>query len=94
MAQIYDCTNQLCEYGQYLCGPGEAIEHLREKHKLLFIRRPQRPGTPDTHGNIWYCYACETKMGKDHRSFQSDGAMWRLLNHCHNHELDDIKLEK
>jgi hypothetical protein len=90
MAQIYDCTNQSCEYCPYLRGPGEVIEHLRKEHKLSFISRPQMPGASDAHGNIWYCKRCVVnKLGKDHRSFQSDRAMWDHLNSCHDYELDE-----
>ncbi|KFY60916.1 hypothetical protein V496_05223 [Pseudogymnoascus sp. VKM F-4515 (FW-2607)] len=94
--KLYDCEDQLCKYDQYLSGLDEVIEHLRQKHQLSFIRRPQGLGISDSHGHVWYCFHCEDKTGKDHRSFGSSEDMWRHLNSCHNYngELKKIKLEQ
>lgn len=93
--QLYVCEHQLCEEDQYLYGLNEVIEHLRKKHKLSFIIRPNRLGDSDGHGHVWYCFDCETKAGKNHKSFGSGKAIWDHLNRCHNfgYGLDKIKLE-
>jgi hypothetical protein len=88
---LYACKDQLCQNNQDLYSVGEIIEHLRKKHKLLFIQRPNSLGIADSHGHVWYCFDCETKWGKDHRSFQSDKAMWHHLNDRHDYQLDKIK---
>lgn len=94
MSQLFACKDQLCEDDQGLHSLGEAIEHLRTKHKLCFIRRPHSLGLSDSHGHVWYCFQCGTKTGKDYRSFQSHKAMWDHLNDRHNYQLDKIKLEE
>ncbi|PMD59024.1 uncharacterized protein K444DRAFT_613812 [Hyaloscypha bicolor E] len=94
MSQLYACKDQLCEDYQDLHSLGEIIKHLRTKHKLSFIRRPQSLGISDSHGHVWYCFHYETKRGKDHRSFQSDKAIWDHLNDRHDYQLDKIKLEE
>jgi hypothetical protein len=93
MPELYACNKQLCEDDQDLYGLDEIIEHLRTKHKLSFIRRPQGLGISDSHGNVWYCFHCWAKTGKEHRSFRSDKAMWNHLNDKHDYQLDGIKLE-
>jgi hypothetical protein len=93
MSHLYSCEDQLCREDLDLHSLGETIEHLRKKHRLSFIRRPGSLGTSDSHGHVWYCFDCETKAGKNHRSFQSNKAMWDHLNDHHNHQLDNIKLE-
>lgn len=93
MSYLYTCEDQLCWEDQGLLSLSETIEHLRTKHRLSFIRRPNSLGTSDSHGHVWYCFNCETDIGKDHRSFQSNKAMWDHLNDCHNYQLDNIKLE-
>jgi hypothetical protein len=94
MSQLYTCNDQLCEDDQDLDGLDEVIEHLRTKHKLAFIQRPNKLGTSDGHGHVWYCFQCETNAGKDHRSFQSDAAMWDHLNDCHDYQLPTITFEQ
>ena len=62
----------------------DAIEHIRKCfNNGYFIRRPGAVGVSDSHGHIWYCFSCETKT-KNHRSFNSDAAMWQHLNDCHD----------
>lgn len=95
---LFTCNDRLCHdpldlHGLDLYGLGEVIEHLRSKH-LSFIRRPNALGFSDSHGHVWYCFHCESKTGNDHRSFQSDKAMWDHLNDRHDHQLDGIKLER
>jgi hypothetical protein len=93
MAQLYACYDRLCQDDMRLYSLGEAIEHLRSKHKLSFIRRPFGLGVPDSHGWIWYCFHCEKDTGKDHRSFRSDKAMWDHLRDRHDCEINEIKPE-
>ncbi|CAG8975153.1 hypothetical protein HYALB_00004452 [Hymenoscyphus albidus] len=73
---------------------GEVIEHLRSAHKLTYMRRPNRLGILDSHGHLWYCFhvKCETRevVGKDHRSFRFDGAMWDRFNACHDWDFDGV----
>jgi hypothetical protein len=66
MPQLYACNDQLCQHDQDLYSLDEVIEHLRKKHKLSFIKRPNRLGISDGHGHVWYCFQCEAKTGKDH----------------------------
>ncbi|KAL4778454.1 hypothetical protein BJX76DRAFT_343143 [Aspergillus varians] len=70
------------EHGDDFWGLDKAIEHLR-RHHASFIRRPGRLGAADSHGHIWYCMDCESRYLNDHRSFDSDGAMWKHLTACH-----------
>lgn len=51
-------------------------------------------GISDIHGQVWYCFHCGIKTGKDHGNFQSNEAMWDRLNDLHNHQLDKIKPEE
>ncbi|CAG8952051.1 hypothetical protein HYFRA_00000787 [Hymenoscyphus fraxineus] len=100
MSQKYTCKARRCQLftadsdkpSINLDTLDEVIEHLRSAHKLTYIRRPNRLGIPDTHGHLWYCFhvKCETREGKDHRSFRSDGAMWDHLNACHDWDIDGI----
>jgi hypothetical protein len=85
MSKSYSCNDQGCK-GSFLFDLGDVIDHLRFRHSMPFICRPHGSGTPDGHGNLWYCFQCNTKPGRDHRSFQSDEAMWNHLHACHKHE--------
>ena len=69
---------------------GEAIEHLRRDHEPYHIKRPPAVGVSDSHGHVWYCYACEGKLGQDHMSYDSDRAMWDHLKQCHDQWLVDF----
>ena len=90
MSHSYSCTESSCS-DLYLDHLGEVIEHLRGIHGHSFmIRRPFALGMPDSHGNIWYCFGCEGKLGKDHRSFGSDKAMWNHLSALHDSCVDYI----
>jgi hypothetical protein len=89
MSQSYMCTDQRC-YELSLWNKGEVIEHVRTTHREKWIIRPAALGVSDSHGRLWYCFNCETRLGKDHRSFQSDEAMWSHLNDCHDSVLDMI----
>jgi len=92
MFQSYICTDKFCHdhYLHYLGDLGKVIDHLRGIHGQNFTRRPSALGMLDTHGNMWYCFRCSGKLGKDHKSFKSDRAMWDHLNACHDLSLDDI----
>lgn len=94
MSHLYGCEDQLCQNDQDLHSFGEIIEHLRTKRKLSFKPRPQSMGISDIHGQVWYCFHCGIKTGKDHGNFQSNEAMWDRLNDLHNHQLDKIKPEE
>lgn len=61
---------------------GQAIEHLRAKH-VSFIGRPKF-GQTDAHGHYWYCFDCGSGL-KNHRSFNSDKAMWSHLKASHSY---------
>jgi hypothetical protein len=70
---------QNCD-GRYLWDLGQVIDHLRGVHGWRFIRRPYALGFSDSHGHLWYCFGCDTKLGKGHKSFRSDKAIWDHLN--------------
>jgi hypothetical protein len=86
----YTCTRMFCEEQEFE-NLGEVIEHLRGTHKLEFIKRLGRLGDRDGHGHVWHCFNCDTHWNKNHRSYNSDRAMWDHLNDCHDPLLDDIK---
>lgn len=88
MPLSYVCSDSLCA-DHVLRGLAEVIEHLRTRHRLSFIRRPDSLGLSDSHGNFWYCFDCETAI-KDHRSFRSDKAMWDHLCDRHDYQVDNI----
>jgi hypothetical protein len=68
-----------------------AIEHLRKKHCAgIDIRRPGGRFDEDSHGNVWYCFSCETDY-KDHRSFQSNEAMMQHLDAKHGTSIEKCK---
>lgn len=92
MESVYECTDSFCKGNEKLYELGEIIEHLRGIHMRSFIVRPQRLGVPDWNGHVWYCFLCETKSGKDHRSFNTHDAMWKHLSDKHDHDLDNIRL--
>lgn len=60
----------------------EAIDHVRRFH-ASFIKRPGRAGEIDAHNHMWYCFYCSTSI-KDHRSYDSDNAIWTHLRHNHD----------
>lgn len=86
MAQTYACTSPSCPQFETFYPLDEMIEHIRKKH-ISSIRRPNALGISDSHGNVWYCFACEGSLGQDHRSFNSDQAMWAHLNDKHDLEV-------
>ena len=77
-----------CTEHEYYFDTREAIEHLRRFH-VDFIKRPGRPGEIDAHNHMWYCFECSSGF-KDHRSYDSDKAMWAHLRHHHNDSVDCI----
>lgn len=73
----------ICDkHNKEIADVGEAIKHLRAKH-VGFIGRPGRLEEMDTHGHCWYCFDCGSLL-KDHRSFNSDDAMWSHLKDRHS----------
>jgi hypothetical protein len=69
---------------------GEVIEHLRRDHEPSEIKRPHALGVSDSHGHVWYCFGCATRYSKDHKSFDSDHAMWSHLGRYHTNWLENI----
>lgn len=82
-------TYTCAEHGNDFRDRRAVIEHIRGSH-VSFIRRPGRPGEFDTHGHIWYCFDCESRNFNDHRSYNSDNAMWGHLTQAHNYVFDSI----
>jgi hypothetical protein len=70
-------------------GLQEVIEHLRGCH-VSFIGRPGSPGQVDGHGHMWYCFDCDSCTFSNHRSYDSDKAMWDHLNQNHDAITDCI----
>lgn len=90
MPGSFGYTDELCR--QFFSDRlAEVIEHLRSVHRVQFVKRPHALGTPDSYGNLWYCFACVGRLGQDHRSFRSDKAMWDHLNSLHDCSLDNIE---
>jgi hypothetical protein len=77
-----------CIHHEEYFGLQGAIEHLRRFH-VSFINRPGRPGEIDTHDHMWYCFDCRSAF-KDHRSYNSDTAMWSHLTDSHSDIVLDI----
>jgi len=93
MSQWYFCKDQRCQND--IDGLGAVIEHLRKKHVSYIRLPPGGLGAPDRHRHVWYCFRCEDhKTGKDHKSFNSDEAMWAHLKSHYDSELDYITLEQ
>jgi hypothetical protein len=90
MSQSYTCKDTYCN-SRYLWDLGQVIEHLRGAHGKSFLRRPCVLGILDSHGHLWYCFGCDTKLGKGYRSFRSDKTMWDHLNTCRDCDVDDIR---
>ena len=89
----YECRDSFCE-GIVLQHLEEVIEHVRGFHTLHRIQRPGALGQPDSHGHVWYCSRCGNAMGKDHRSFNSDSAMWQHLQTHDDLDVGKIKPER
>ena len=53
-------------------------KHLRKYHRLDI-----RLAESDSHGHSWYCFSCNSKSGKNHRSFDSDQALFDHLRTVH-----------
>jgi hypothetical protein len=64
----------------------ESLRKIGVSMNSLDIRRPSRVGEYDAHGNMWYCFCCDTFV-KDHRSFKSSRAMLDHLKSKHSLEL-------
>ncbi|CZT46371.1 uncharacterized protein RSE6_06789 [Rhynchosporium secalis] len=86
MSVYHVCRARTCRSEEFET-LGKFIEHLRSRH-VPGIIRPNTLGIMDRHGHVWYCFQCEGRGGKDHRSFQSDNAMWDHLNSKHDHQID------
>jgi hypothetical protein len=61
------------------------LEHARKCSGGADIRRG-RLGEPDAHGHLWYCFSCDNKTGKGHKSFDSDQGMCDHLRAVHRVE--------
>lgn len=94
MPKVFSCEDRRCNEKEKFHDLGETIEHLRNDHKLSFIKRPFGLGVSDSHGHVWYCFQCNTDFGKDHRSYQSDQAMWDHLNNKHDHQFSVIEVRE
>ncbi|KAE8346203.1 hypothetical protein BDV24DRAFT_124458 [Aspergillus arachidicola] len=81
----YTCT----QHDQDLWTQADVNEHLR-KHHAGFIWRPASLGIPDSHGHLWYCFGCESQFN-DHRSYNSDNAMFDHLRQRHADVTDSIR---
>eukprot|EP01084_Bolivina_argentea_P067176 122397_1 len=65
---------------------GYEIEKLRIDYPHS-IKRPSAVGMADSHGHIWYCFACETIVNY-HRSFDTHQAMYNHLKSNHSEWID------
>ena len=83
--ELYTCT----EHDQDFRTLADVLEHLRKRHASL-IRRPASLGIPDSHGHLWYCFYCESDFN-DHRSYNSDKAMFDHLRRRHSDVTDSIR---
>ena len=57
-------------------------KHLRKYHRVD-IRLAGCLEETDSHGHSWYCFSCNSKSGKNHRSFDSDQALFDHLRTVH-----------
>lgn len=55
-------------------------KHIRKRHGVD-VRRT--PGFIDRHNHMWYCFDCQGKGGKDHRSFDCDTGVIDHLRDAH-----------
>ena len=84
MSSMFACKDRSKNCQSFLSSDlGEIIEHLRRDHKPHDIKRPHALGVSDSHEHLWYCFACRGKLGEDHRSYDSDQAMWQHIKQCH-----------
>ena len=60
----------------------EIATHLH-KHHHVDIRLAGCVEETDSHGHYWYCFTCNSKSGNDHRSFDSDQALFDHLRDVH-----------
>ena len=60
----------------------EIATHLH-KHHQVDIRLAGCVEETDSHGHYWYCFTCNSKSGNDHRSFDSDQALFDHLRDVH-----------
>ena len=56
--------------------------HLRKYHRVD-IRLAGCLEETNSHGHYWYCFSCNSKSGNDHRSFDSDQALFDHLRTVH-----------
>ena len=67
------------------------IENLRRCRKTgVDIRRPDSVGCEDDHGNLWFCFSCTSRTGKDHKSFQSSQSFMDHLRDVHSVDARDM----
>ena len=58
----------------------DIAKHLRKKHGVDIHTTTY---DVDAHGHSWYCFSCNSKSGKNHRSFDSDQALFDHLRDVH-----------
>ena len=66
----------------------DLCKHLRRKHYLDVCFSGE---DADAHGHCAYCFKCEGKNGKDHRSFDSEDALLSHIRIKHNSSVVEIK---
>lgn len=93
MAPSYTCKHETPSCQQFRSASlNEALDHLSKHDSHKFLNFSKFLPVPDSRGNIWYCYACERKSGRKHRSFRSDQAVWDHLVACNGDSiLKDIE---
>lgn len=63
----------------------DMLNHIRRCYRhRVDLRHSNHLGEEDAHGHLWYCFSCEDKTGKDHRSFDSHQAMYDHLTAVHS----------
>ena len=58
----------------------DLAKHLRKHHGVDIHTTSY---ISDSHGHSWYCFSCNSKSRKNHRSFDSDQALFDHLRTVH-----------
>ena len=79
--QMYDCKDcsKVCTDAEFQ-SEYDLAKHLRKHHGVDIHTSSYET---DSHGHSWYCFSCNSKSGKDHRSFDSDQALFDHLRTVH-----------
>jgi hypothetical protein len=80
----YNCT----KHNQDFDSLANMVEHVRRYH-ASFIIRHGRLGSLDTHGHMWYCFACDRPFSH-HRSYDTHKALWDHLKASHETEVETM----